>query len=111
MIRAWAKCRNQTFNCRTTMAVKLALINLTNLPTGRANGGRDQRSRFAACLAFQIPTTRLASRAALAVTASRAPLFEHVQAAFVRTHARIMRACGYRPSCHYPCSTSPTFAR
>jgi hypothetical protein len=34
--------------------------------------GQNQRSRFAACLAFQMPTTRLASRAALSVIASRA---------------------------------------
>jgi hypothetical protein len=37
------------------------------------------------------------------------PLFEHVQAAFIGAHARIMRGCGHRSSCHCCSSVLPTF--
>jgi hypothetical protein len=37
------------------------------------------------------------------------PIFEHVKAAFVGTHVRIMRYCKHRSSCYYQRSSSPTF--
>jgi hypothetical protein len=73
---AGGKKRNQTFNRCSAMAINLAQVSLTNLPTGRAIEaqprpsrvmaapmvGWNQRSWLAACLAFQIPSTRFASR-------------------------------------------------
>jgi hypothetical protein len=37
------------------------------------------------------------------------PFFEHIQAALVRAHMRIMPAYGHQSSCHYQRSASPSF--
>jgi hypothetical protein len=70
---------------------------------------RTQRSRFAACLAFQIPTMRLAPRTALAATASRVRFSSMSRRRWFVPMGEDHAGQWHRSSCHYPRSALPTF--
>jgi hypothetical protein len=107
------QCRNQTFNRRTTMAVKLTQINLTNLPTSRAiealpRAFRDNRStnggiepKIAVRRVPRVPDTDdafgLAGR--LGRNDVAGSLLDPVARALVGAHAQIMRGDGHWSSC------------
>jgi hypothetical protein len=98
--------------------------NLTNLPTRRAieaqprafrgnrsaNGGIEPK--IVVCRVPRVPDTddALGLPRGLCRDSVAGSLFDHVQAALVGAHVRIMRACGHRSSYHYWRSALPTFA-
>jgi hypothetical protein len=110
------------FSIVAPMAVQLAQINLTNLPARRTietqprtfrgnrgtNGGIEPKITVR-CVP-RVPDTDhpLCFTDGLGRHIVAGPLFEHIQAAVVRAHVRIMRTCGHRSSCRYLRSVLPT---
>jgi hypothetical protein len=105
------------------MAVKLAQINLTNLPAGwtvepgafrgnrSANGGIEPE--IAVRCVPRVPDTddALGFTGGLGRNGVAGSFLEHVEASFVGAHVRIMRTCDHRSSCRYVRSAPRTFAR